>query len=369
MPRAIAGSPTPFPILARNRAFRDQEINVSAATMSILGTIGKMRVQEHSVRGSRREAKFPAISYMVLVFLVPGVLIGAAFAAANTNWFFYHDNYFMLRNAGYSLSLHHADCQVVLTGDSSALTGLDPQTVTKITGLSACNVAEGGTVTVVTGSYPLDTYLQNNAAPEYIVFMFTPSLFRPFHSWNESSSYYEGITYLLRYERNKDTYMKLMMHPRETLFFAAWAANSIVADSVTRLVNPHKYEGIEDPALFRKRRNGLFTFYSAPETSCYRNGLDKKQTVTTDPEWVASLRRKYGVNGTRVIVNVAPVPDCDDMKDVYEQVLKGVHDNQLEVLPIGMFNSQDVHPTLEGAQHISTGVANQILTDERIRTP
>ena len=320
-------------------------------------------------RAQQPGARSSAIRYLVLVFLVPGVLICAAFAAANTDWFFYHDNYFMLRNSGYSLSLHHADCQVVLTGDSSALTGLDPQTVTKITGLSACNVAEGGTVTVVTGSFPLDAYLQQNAAPKYIVFMFTPSLFRPFHSWTEYSSYYEGITYLLRYERNKSTYLKLMMHPRETFLFATWAANGIISDAFNRLVNSHKYDVVEDPALFRKRRNGLFTFYLPPETSCFRNGWDKKLSVTTDPEWVDGMRHKYSVNGTRVIVNVAPVADCDDMVDVYERVLKGVHDNQLEVLPIGMFNSQDVHPTLEGAQHISTGVANQILADERIRNP
>jgi hypothetical protein len=84
---------------------------------------------------------------------------------------------------------------------------------------------------------------------------------------------------------------------------------------------------------------------------------------------VAGLRRKYGVNGTQVIVNVAPVADCDDMKDVYENVLQGVHDNQLEVLPIGMFNNQDVHFTPQGAEHVSTGVANQILALQRMRKP
>ena len=76
------------------------------------------------------------------------------------------------------------------------------------------------------------------------------------------------------------------------------------------------------------------------------------------------MRQKYGVNGTRVIVNVAPVADCDDMKDAYGQALKGLHDNPLEVLPIKMFNNQDVHFTPEGAEHVSLGVANQILASE-----
>jgi hypothetical protein len=57
------------------------------------------------------------------------------------------------------------------------------------------------------------------------------------------------------------------------------------------------------------------------------------------------------------------------MKDVYERVLQGVHDNQLEVLPIGMFNNQDVHFTPQGAEQVSTGVANQILSYQIQRKP
>ncbi|MGA2536906.1 MAG: hypothetical protein ABSF53_12880 [Terracidiphilus sp.] len=270
----------------------------------------------------------------------------------------------MLRNMGYSLTLHHADCQVVLTGDSSALTGLDPLTITRATGLSACNVSEGGTITTVTGWYPLDAYLQQNTPPKYIVFMFTPSIFRPSHSWRDYSSYYEGIVYLLQYERSMSSYLKLLRHPYETFNFSAWAAQSIIKDTLVRLGDPHKYDGVEDPALRRERHNGLFTFYSSPETTCFRNGWDKNLNISPDREWVSGLRQRYGVNGTRVIVNVAPVADCDDMKDAYEQALKGVHDNPLEVLPIKMFNNQDVHFAPSGAEQVSLGVANQILASE-----
>jgi hypothetical protein len=57
------------------------------------------------------------------------------------------------------------------------------------------------------------------------------------------------------------------------------------------------------------------------------------------------------------------------MKDVYERALQGVHDNPLEVLPIKMFNNQDVHFTPDGAERVSLGVANQILADERNSKP
>ena len=310
-----------------------------------------------------------AALYLTLLLSVPALLIAAAFGAANTNWFFYHDNYFMLRNIGYSLTLNHADCQVVLSGDSSALTGLDPATVTRLTGLSACNVSEGGTVTSVAGTYPLDTYLERNARPNFIVFMFTPSEFKPSHSWRDYSSYNEGIVYLLRYERNPQTYRKLLEHPYETFSFSTWAAQSMIADAFRRIADPHKYDGVESPDDYRREHRGLLNYYSGPETKCFRNGWDKGLTIVTDPQWVDGLRRKYGVNGTRVIVNVAPVADCDDMKDVYERVLGGVHDNSLEVMPIGLFNNQDVHFTLQGAERVSTGVANQIVAEEKNAKP
>jgi hypothetical protein len=199
--------------------------------------------------------------------------------------------------------------------------------------------------------------------------MFTPSFFRPNHSWKDQSSYNEGIVYSLRYERNKSTYLKLLTHPYEMLNFSTWSAQSIIADVLVRLSDSHKYDGVEDPALRRQRHNGLLTFYSGAETTCFRNGWDKDLRIVTDPDWVSGLRQKYGVNGTHVIVNVAPVADCDEMKDVYEKVLTGVHDNQLEVLPIGMFNNQDVHFTAAGAEHVSIGVANQIIAIERKNKP
>jgi hypothetical protein len=319
---------------------------------------------ENALQEKIRARAGSTAAYLAILFLVPLLLLSLAFCIATTDWFFYHDNYFALRNIGYSLTLHHADCRVVLTGDSSALTGLDPATVTRLTGLRACNLAEGVTVTAVTGSYPLDAYLQRNAPPKYIVFMLTPSMFRPSSSWHDTSSYYEGILYLLRFERNNGGLKTVLSHPIEALSFSAWAAHGIFADAFSRLTDPHKYDGLEDPALRRQRHNGLFTFYSGPETSCFRNGWDKQPKIPTDPEWLAGLRSKYGVNGTRVLINVAPVADCDDMKDVYERDLRGLHDNPLEVLPIGMFNNQDVHFTPEGAEHVSAGVAQQILALE-----
>jgi hypothetical protein len=194
--------------------------------------------------------------------------------------------------------------------------------------------------------------------------MFTPSLFKPPKTWGDYGSYAEGIIYLLRYERNWKTVRALATHPKETISFAAWVGRAIVEDAVARLRHPHRYDGKEDPAARRRRLNGLFTYDEAPQTRCVRDG-DCSINVTTDPAWVAMLRRKYGVHGTRVIVNVAPIPACSLGQAAYERGLRGVHDNPLERLPIHLFNNGDVHLTPEGAEHLSTELGYQILTLER----
>jgi hypothetical protein len=306
-----------------------------------------------------RSSRFylPILLGTVALYL-PGML-----ALGGTDWFFHHDNYFSLRNIGYSKTLRHADCQVLLTGDSSALTGLDQQAVSRITGMSACNVAEGGTITAVTGPVPLETYLRQNKPPRYLVFMFTPSLYKPAKTWGDYGSYVEGIVYLLRYQRNREAVRALATHPKETISFAAWVGRSVGEDAIRRLLDPHRYDGMEDPAARRRRFNGLFTYDEPPQTRCVRDG-DVSIQVTTDPEWVEMLRRKYGVNGTRVIVNVAPIPECSVGAEAYERGLRGVHDNAMEKLPVGMFNNGDVHFTPEGAAHLSTELGHQILRME-----
>ena len=83
-----------------------------------------------------------------------------------------------MRTFGYSLRMKHQDCDVVLYGDSTALTGLDPDIVQRITGLKSCNIAEAGWIEDVVGTdFPLQAYLKDNKRPRFIVTDITPSLF------------------------------------------------------------------------------------------------------------------------------------------------------------------------------------------------
>ena len=79
------------------------------------------------------------------------------------------------------------------------------------------------------------------------------------------------------------------------------------------------------------------------------------------------MRRIYGVEGTTVIINMAPVPTCDTLQQTYRRKSEGLRDNAFETLPITDFNEGDVHFSPEGGRHISIEAGNQILALEEQR--
>lgn len=277
-----------------------------------------------------------------------------------------HDTYPGLRQIGYGTYLRHEDCEVLLYGDSSAMTGLDPGVVERKTGMKACNVAEGSTITGVVGTYPLDVYLSQNKRPRYLVMMLTPSIFRPSPHWVVDPRP-EGYTYLLQFVAGKQLFHALLKKPLATFRYAQWVGARLVDDLWGRMAQTNPDDPAKDGGAERRRRHGIFTFPAPTETECWRTALHlNPASFSGDPAGVAEARAKYAIGGTQVFINVAPVPTCDVLQDTYERILAGEHDNVLERLPISWFNSQDVHFNATGADHISAEVALQILQRERI---
>jgi len=318
-----------------------------------------------SPHGGRRQSR---VIYSACVAAAPPVVLCLLLWVAGTPWFMDHNAYPELHDIGYGLALRHEDCDVVLYGDSSAMTAYDPDVVGRMTGLKACNVAEGGTITSMVGNYTLDAYLSRNKRPKYLVMMFTPSIFRPDPQWMTDTKP-EGYTYLLQFVRGKRLYHTLLRRPLAALRYASWVGGRIIADVLGRLQHTNPDDPAKDLGAERRRRRGIAAYPQPTETECVRTAFHyPAAAMRGDPDGVAAVRRKYGVQGTQVIVNVAPVPACDELQATYETVLAGEHDNAFEKLPISWFNSQDVHFNATGANYLSAEVAQQILDRERART-
>ena len=315
-------------------------------------------------------AAFAAVQALVLLLTL---------VVSATPWFLTHDAYPGMYQLGYGLRLKHADCEVVIYGDSTALTGLDPQIIQQVTGLKACNIAEGITIQRVVGSsFPLDSYLANNKPPRYLLAMYTPSILRPYIKPFDTYGP-EGIAYALQYDHSRSMLLRLSrrggwqvkMQDKlgvPMIVFDLWAGRMMILDLLERLHVASEPHSTLNSRAQRDARQGFWPYPLPPETHCIRQtyGMMAKD-FQSYPDSVAKMRSLYTVGDTTVLINIAPVADCDELKQTYRELNAGLHDNAFEVLPISDFNDGDVHFTPEGGRQVSLEAGKQILALEQRR--
>ena len=322
--------------------------------MSLFIETNSVRPKQASVTAGNR-----LILYTLGFVCVQMLGLAAVLLLTTTQWFLKHDGYPGLQMTGYSLRLRDVNCDVVLYGDSSALTGLDPHIVQQITGLKTCNISEGTTIQNIVGMFPIDEYLKHNRRPAFILATYTPSIFdplqRPFQQYQV-----EGMTYAFEYARSPTFYRGLLYHKRWLLNYTLWAGRSIIDDTFNRLF--HRSSLHVDPREQRRSRDGIWPYPLPTETHCVRTAAHyRPEEFRRYEDSVDAFRQRYAVDGTRVIVDISPVPDCDVLYDRYAELAKGLHDNAFERLPISYFNEGDVHFSAPGSEYISRKAAEQIL--------
>jgi hypothetical protein len=161
----------------------------------------------------------------------------------------------------------------------------------------------------------------------------------------------EGLTLLLRRKSIWEAFPTFLLHPVHAYEFSIWA---IKAKVDAYIHSPTDFRSTED--IFRKR-NGLLILPKLPETRCLNNIRYAKPV----DGWVRMLKERYGNEGTRVIVNVSPLPSCSPIASSVAEGTRNVTDNSLSLFPIGMFCDLDRHLTLEGAERASRELAEQLV--------
>ena len=310
--------------------------------------------------GQSRQGAFTR--YLAALFVASLAGAGLLLAIGGSSWYLTHGVNPGLRIVGYSEWMRPKTCQVVLYGDSSAMTGFDPAIIEARTGLTACNLAEGTAVLNVVGTdLPLQAYLKKHPAPRFIVGMWTPSIFNPekppFTLYSP-----EGIAYALRYMRSLDLLKGLLRNPKWILQFY-----SDFLDDVEKVgANWLHGRQLRDVRRERTERGGQWMLPLPPETECVRTKMHyNPDDFPWKPESAPRFREKYSSPRTRVIMDVSPVPDCDALYEVYAHRLAGWHDNAFTRLPIRFFNDSDVHFSPEGSRYMSEQIAGQILAAGR----
>ncbi len=192
-------------------------------------------------------------------------------------------------------------------------------------------------------------------------------MFRPYIG--KFDGYYpEGVIYALQYDRNHALYWGLLRRPHWLVQFDLWAGRQIVKDFFNRHLPGGNSKTPIDPKAQRESRHGIWPFPFAPETHCVRTAFHlEPNSIRRYASSVTEMRRIYGVDGTTVLVNIAPVPTCDTLQQIYRELSEGLHDNAFESLPISYFNEGDVHFSPEGSKYISIEAGKQILSLEAQR--
>ena len=289
------------------------------------------------------------VFYCLLLLSIPLAAMFASLFVLRTDWFPPRAGNTYIATIGYGAKLRNASCDVLINGDSSALVGVVPETITQQTGLSACNISEFGGMEQVNGRMILETYLKNNARPRFLIFLYAPENLSPRDKWT-SVSHFEGILYRLRTHPDAALVGTLLLQAKE--LFAFWTLGMRLA--VQAFITPPLAEEVQRA---RETHGGWLAVPGSILTKCQTNVV----LESPDADYANALRRQYGVGGTKVLVDVTPEPECEPHYDFYAARLPGVIDNSQQKYPLNLYNdSGRLHLIRSGAERFSAEIAAQI---------
>ena len=304
-----------------------------------------------------------SIAYCLTLVLLPLFAIPALIALGSSDFFLHHGASVWVQANDKVFDAHDRDCDVVVYGDSTAMTGIDPDRVEEQTGLKTCNIAVTNAVLAVTGNLTLDHFLANNRHPRVLLVQLSPNGFQPDSAVWQHTVYAEGLLELLRHGKPGEARHVLMTHPTEAVSFAGYAAGFTAWYAIKDLwFHATALRPREDLVTVR---NGFFTPPFPPRTSCEVVGTaaapEKSDQTGFSRLVVQDFRTAYADRAGVVLVNVAPIPDCDRNVATYTAALDGVTSNSLLTLPVNDFNNC-CHYTAHGSEIVSSLVAQELKT-------
>jgi hypothetical protein len=305
--------------------------------------------------------------YCILLFFLPLLIIPAFIRLGSSDFFLRHGASAWVRANDAVFDMHGRNCDVLVFGDSTAMTGINPEVVERNTGFKTCNIAVTNAVLAVTHNLTLDRYLAHNAKPRVLLVQLSPDGFLPeSRAWNRSI-YPEGILELLRHGAPAEARRTLLTHPQEAIAFAGYAAGYSAYFVLKDLWFHTTALRPEEDAV--TVRNGFFTPPAPARTAC----APELTVVLNSPpsDYARSLvndfQNTYTGRAGVVLVNVAPIPSCDRNLAAFSARLDGITSNALLPLPIGLFNDTR-HYTAIGSAVVSR-LVSQELNDVAFHDP
>ena len=299
--------------------------------------------------------------YCLIVAFFPLLAVPSLIELGASNFFLHHGASVWVRSNDAVFDMRDRECDVLVFGDSTAMTGIDPDVVESNTGFRTCNIAVTNAVLAVTNNLTLDHFLAHNARPNVILVQLSPDGFqRENHAWRRTI-YAEGMLELLRHGRPGEARSVLLSHPQESIAFAGYAAGFTAWYGIKEVWTHATNLRPEEDTV--QVRNGFFTPPSPARTSCTPASLvispENSRQGDFSRELVADYKHGYAGRAGMILVNVAPIPACDQNLAAYAAQLDGITSNSLLPLPIGLFNDGR-HYTARGSEVVSTLISKEL---------
>jgi hypothetical protein len=314
--------------------------------------------------------------YCILLLILTLLAIPAFIRLGCSDFFMRHGASVWVQSNDAVFNMRARNCDVLIYGDSTAMTGIDPDVVERNTGFKTCNIAVTNAVLAVTHNLTLNRYLANNGRPRVLLVQLSPDGFQPESSvWNQTV-YPEGLLELLRHGSQAESRHVLLTHPQQAIAFAGYAVGFTLYSGIKDIwFHATNLRPEEDKVMIH---NGFFTPPSPPSTSCAPGAtFSNPRAGGTFPQAVVGeYENDYANRSGIVLVNVAPIPSCDQNLAAFSSELNGITSNSLLPLPVGLFNDPR-HYTAVGSAVVSRLVAQELNAvaqrnpqiDDRIPVP
>ena len=268
--------------------------------------------------------------YLLLLLLIPAIFYPLPFFIATSASYEHWSTSQWTPMLEYAYNTQPQNADVVIFGDSSAFIGLEPKILNRELGIHSLVLPDSIGSIPVTGDMPLRTYLAHNRPPRLLVLYFT--------AWDLDFAHipkfriFEGEEMLLRHGNASEIMQFTLHHPTEMLQFPFRLYSTFGPKMIRAALHHVNREGDTANALGHADYND--TAFPPLKEPCTIPSAYLSQTGTAS---VQELVRRYSTPKTRVMVYIAPIPNCHNSAEAADRSYASVGASPPAVLPAGFF--------------------------------
>jgi hypothetical protein len=293
--------------------------------------------------------------YLIILLMCSIGWTFLAYPIARSNYFERVSRRMFWHAMQYHLDMVGQPCDIVIFGDSTGLSGIDPTIVRQQTGMRTCVLSMPYMALSTTGTFVLDHFLTHSPAPRLIVFA---NHVRHLHAplLDEDPGVIDGWLLIDRMRPPLQAARFFLRHPRYSVIFMEGVWQQIFTLSRVNMVDLTQRTYWRDMEILRAH-SGFFPIQvlESPEVVC---GM-KMDLPADDPSYLPSLRARYENAATKVLMYVSPVRSCDSNITAYMALAMRMHLRPPAVYkPVDFADAWHLSPT--GARRNSVEFAQAV---------